>query len=187
MSRGTLGYWSALFPQQHRGRNGNRGYMERRAVGSSAFCAMVRVLSDHPESELPSATLRVSYLLHYPASLSVLEKRSTTRQLGAFVSMGIMAAVVFACKRSPGPHRNPAPPSRAAGRWMKIRPAKFVGYGAFAIAARIAIPICSRQRPFNRACRQRSDGRSDVQSDCDGVAFCTSHDTGRRVVRSVGS
>ncbi|HEY0635906.1 MAG TPA: c-type cytochrome biogenesis protein CcsB [Gammaproteobacteria bacterium] len=86
------------------------------------------------------ATLTALLYLHY-------EKRYNSRALGVFVLTVISAAVGFILWYTfeRGAHEiQPLVPALQS-YWMKIHvPANFVGYGAFAIAAMVAIPMLVR-------------------------------------------
>ncbi len=145
----TLGYWTALAAPR-----GAAGSLATGLTWSAVAMGLIGLLSRWYESYLISPDVghipisnlyEVFVLFCIITSLLYLyyEGRSATRQLGAFVMLVIMAAVGFLLWYTfdRGAHEiQPLVPALQSW-WMKIHvPANFIGYGAFSIAAMIAIP-----------------------------------------------
>jgi cytochrome c-type biogenesis protein CcsB len=145
----TLAYWGTL-----RGTGGAAGALATGFTWSAVAMALVGLLARWYESYLISPDVghipisnlyEVFVLFCIITALLYLyyEARYRTRQIGAFVMLVIMAAVGFLLWYTfdRGAHEiQPLVPALQSW-WMKIHvPANFVGYGAFSIAAMIAVP-----------------------------------------------
>jgi cytochrome c-type biogenesis protein CcsB len=145
----TLAYWTTLL-----GRNGSAGALATSFTWSAVAMGLVGLLARWYESYLISRDVghipisnlyEVFVLFCIITTLLYLyyEARYRTRQIGAFVMLVIMAAVGFLLWYTfdRGAHEiQPLVPALQSW-WMKIHvPANFVGYGAFSIAAMIAVP-----------------------------------------------
>jgi cytochrome c-type biogenesis protein CcsB len=145
----TLAYWSTL-----RGSSGSAGALATGFAWSAVAMGLVGLLARWYESYLISPDVghipisnlyEVFVLFCIITTLLYLyyEARYRTRQIGAFVMLVVMSAVGFLLWYTVdrGAHEiQPLVPALQSW-WMKIHvPANFVGYGAFSIAAMIAVP-----------------------------------------------
>jgi cytochrome c-type biogenesis protein CcsB len=145
----TLSYWSGLI-----WRGANVSALGTAFTWSAVAMGLVGLLARWYESYLISPDVghipisnlyEVFVLFCIITALLYLyyEARSGARQIGAFVSLVIMAAVGFLLWYTfdRGAHEiQPLVPALQSW-WMKIHvPANFIGYGAFSIAAMIAVP-----------------------------------------------
>jgi cytochrome c-type biogenesis protein CcsB len=145
----TVGYWIGLV-----GRSAAAGALATGLTWTAVAMALIGLLARWYESYLISPDVghipisnlyEVFVLFCIVTSLLHLyyQAHYKTRQLGAFVSLIIMAAVGFLLWYTfdRGAHEiQPLVPALQSW-WMKIHvPANFVGYGAFSIAAMVAVP-----------------------------------------------
>jgi len=145
----TVCYWAALI-----WRGANVGALGTAFTWSAVAMGLIGLLARWYESYLISPDVghipisnlyEVFVLFCIITALLYLyyESRSGAREIGAFVSLVIMAAVGFLLWYTfdRGAHEiQPLVPALQSW-WMKIHvPANFIGYGAFSIAAMIAVP-----------------------------------------------
>ena len=145
----TLAYWGALTA-----RSDSAGAMATGLTWSAVAMGLIGLLARWYESYLispdvghiPISNLYEVFVLFCIITALIYlyyEGRYAARQMGAFVLLVIMAAVGFLLWYTfdRGAHEiQPLVPALQSW-WMKIHvPANFVGYGAFSIAAMIAVP-----------------------------------------------
>ncbi|MGZ5159858.1 MAG: c-type cytochrome biogenesis protein CcsB [Burkholderiales bacterium] len=145
----TLAYWSALVA-----RSATAAALASGLTWGAVAMALVGLLARWYESYLISPDvghIPISNLYEVFVLFCIITSllhlyygaRYTAPQIGAFVSLVIMAAVGFLLWYTfeRGAHEiQPLVPALQSW-WMKIHvPANFVGYGAFSIAAMIAVP-----------------------------------------------
>ncbi|MES2563122.1 MAG: c-type cytochrome biogenesis protein CcsB, partial [Pseudomonadota bacterium] len=145
----TLAYWITLFT-----RSAAAGGIATAFTWSAVAMGLIGLLARWYESYLVSPDVghipvsnlyEVFVLFCIITSLLYLyyEGRYATRQFGAFVMLVIMSAVGFLLWYTfdRGAHEiQPLVPALQSW-WMKIHvPANFIGYGAFSVAAMVAVP-----------------------------------------------
>jgi cytochrome c-type biogenesis protein CcsB len=145
----TLSYWGALI-----GRSGAVGAMASAFTWTAVAMGLIGLLARWYESYLispdvghiPISNLYEVFVLFCIITALIYlyyEGRYAARQIGAFVLLIIMAAVGFLLWYTfdRGAHEiQPLVPALQSW-WMKIHvPANFIGYGAFSVAAMIAVP-----------------------------------------------
>jgi cytochrome c-type biogenesis protein CcsB len=145
----TIAYWGALV-----GRSGGVGAMATGLTWIAVAMGLIGLLARWYESYLispdvghiPISNLYEVFVLFCIITALIYlyyEGRYGARQMGAFVLLVIMAAVGFLLWYTfdRGAHEiQPLVPALQSW-WMKIHvPANFIGYGAFSIAAMIAVP-----------------------------------------------
>jgi cytochrome c-type biogenesis protein CcsB len=151
----TLAYWITLFT-----RSAAAGGIATAFTWSAVAMGLIGLLARWYESYLVSPDVghipvsnlyEVFVLFCIITSLLYLyyEGRYATRQFGAFVMLVIMSAVGFLLWYTfdRGAHEiQPLVPALQSW-WMKIHvPANFIGYGAFSVAAMVAVPYLFSSR-----------------------------------------
>ena len=177
---GALTYWIALLA-----RSLTAGTTATAFMWSAVAMGLIGLLSRWYESYLISPDVghipisnlyEVFVLFCIVTSLLYLyyERRYQARQIGAFVSLVIVAAVGFLLWYTfdRGAHEiQPLVPALQSW-WMKIHvPANFIGYGAFSIAAMIAVPYLLVTRGRLRGRLPSAEALDDLMYKAIAIGF----------------